>query len=66
MPLSSSTSVNSSFHEVKQYSRIPQVLDIPHLILMQLQSFERLKGEGIRIRWGMSSTWGIREYCLTS
>ena len=47
MPLSSSTSVNSSFHEVKQYSRIPQVLDIPHLILMQLQSFERLKGEGI-------------------
>ena len=47
MPLSSSTSVNSSFHEVKQYSSIPQVLDIPHLIQMQLQSFDRLKGEGI-------------------
>ncbi len=47
MPLSSSLSINGSPPEVKQYSRIPQVLDIPHLILMQLQSFERFKGEGI-------------------
>ena len=47
MPLSSSMSAHSSPPEVKQYSRIPQVLDIPHLILMQLQSFERFKGEGI-------------------
>ena len=47
MPLSSTMSGNGSPPEVKQYSRIPQVLDVPHLILMQLQSFDRLKGEGI-------------------
>ncbi len=47
MTLSSPSSSLGSDPEVKQYSRIPQVLDIPHLILMQLQSFERFKGEGI-------------------
>ena len=47
MPLSSTMSSAGSPPEVKQYSSIPQVLDIPHLILMQLQSFERFKGEGI-------------------
>ena len=47
MPLSSPSSSLGSDPEVKHYSRIPQVLDIPHLILMQLQSFERFKGEGI-------------------
>ena len=32
---------------VKSYSKIPKVLDMPNLILMQLESFEKFKTEGI-------------------
>ncbi|MBI4200330.1 MAG: DNA-directed RNA polymerase subunit beta, partial [Chloroflexi bacterium] len=32
----------------KSYARIPQVLDIPNLIQVQLDSFEWFKGEGLR------------------
>ena len=33
--------------EVKSYARIPQVLDVPHLILSQTQSYEWFRGEGL-------------------
>ncbi len=48
MSLSSPMSAVGAGPEVKQYSRIPRVLDIPHLIQTQLQSFERFKGEGLK------------------
>ncbi len=47
MSLSSSSSSVATGPEVKSYSRIPRVLDIPHLIEMQLQSFELFKGEAL-------------------
>ena len=47
MSLSSSSSSVATGPEVKSYSRIPRVLEIPHLIEMQLQSFELFKGEAL-------------------
>ena len=34
--------------EVKSYAKIPQVLEVPNLILSQLQSYEWLKNDGLR------------------
>ena len=47
MSLSLSSDYPIADSQVKSYSRIPKVLDIPHLIQVQLQSFEWFKGEGL-------------------
>ena len=33
--------------EIKSYARIPQVLDVPHLILSQIQSYDWFRNEGL-------------------
>ena len=47
MALSSSAARHAADSRVQSYARIPRVLDIPHLIQVQLQSFERFKEESI-------------------
>ena len=47
MAISLSQRTLSALAEIKSYSRIPQVLDIPNLIQSQIQSFEWLKSEGL-------------------
>ena len=38
----------SELSEVKSYARIPQVLDVPHLILSQIESYHWLRNDGLR------------------
>ncbi len=42
-----SNGANSAAARVKSYARIPEVLDVPHLILSQIQSYDWFKGEGL-------------------
>ena len=37
----------SAAARVKSYARIPEVLDVPHLILSQVQSFDWFKTDGL-------------------
>ena len=47
MSLAVSPSHPTTNSQTKSYSRINKVLDVPHLIQVQLQSFDWLKGEGL-------------------
>ena len=42
-----SNGAGSSPASVKSYARIPEVLDVPHLILSQIQSFDWFKTDGL-------------------
>ena len=37
----------SASARVKSYARIPEVLDVPHLILSQIQSYDWFKTDGL-------------------
>ena len=41
------TGAGSAAARVKSYARIPEVLDVPHLILSQVQSFDWFKTDGL-------------------
>ena len=42
------SSRSAELSEVKSYARIPQVLDVPNLILSQIESYDWLKSDGLK------------------